>query len=134
MEPKIFLKKRADSAYQLCLQLNMRRGYDFAGISHYSMNPDLSDNHICREIKISLVRIPYTVHDAPLEFALPVSIKEKAEGCALRVFVTLIDAEDHTAEAILFDKTLCLKEMIELRETKHSGTPATFQWTRVRSL
>lgn len=134
MEPKIFLKKRADSAYQLCFQLNMRRGYDLAGIFHTSLNPELSDNQICREIKISLVRIPYTAHDAPLEFSLPVSIKEKAEGCALRIAISLIDPEDRQAESILFEKTLCLKEMVELRETKNSGVPASFQWTRVRSL
>ncbi|MDX2249459.1 MAG: hypothetical protein SF052_21930 [Bacteroidia bacterium] len=134
MEPQLYLQKRADNAYQLHLKLQLRRGYDFAGISHISFNPDSCEHNICREVKITLARIPYTAHEAPLELALPISIREKAEGCGLRVVVVVIPQGAILPESPIFEKIICLKDIVELREKKHSGAVTSYQWTRVRSL
>ncbi|MEZ4775792.1 MAG: hypothetical protein R3D00_21610 [Bacteroidia bacterium] len=134
MEPKLYLQKRADNAYQLHVDLPLRRGYDFAGITHVSFTPGEENRNICRELKITLARIPYTSHDAPLELALPISIREKAEGCALRVVVEVIPLGESVPDTVIFEKIVCLKDIVELREKRHSETVSSWQWTRVRSL
>lgn len=133
MKPKLYLQKRSDSTYRLHLELMLRRGYDMASIVHRTLHPEDTPQGICREVVINLHRIPYTSHKSPLEAAIPIGIKEKAEGCAVRIKVKVIPREDEqNPEKQLFEDIINLREIIEIREKTTMKPVRGNTWTRTR--